>query len=1082
MTFDNELDFEQALIGLLTQRYGWEKEVLHYPSEEDLLRNWANILFQNNKEMDKLNDVPLTEGEMKQVLRQFEQARTPARINDLLNGPGVSIQRDAEADALHYGKNVVLKLYDRQEIGGGKSRYQIAEQPRFSPKKEIFPRRRGDFTLLINGMPLIHVELKRSGVDVSQACYQIQKYAHERVFTGLFSLVQIFVAMNPDDTVYFANPGPDGNFNPAFYFHWADRDNEPIRDYDRIAETLLSIPMAHQLIGFYTVADGKDGVLKVMRSYQYFAANFISRVVAKRSGSWGEKQPRGGYVWHTTGSGKTMTSFKSAQLIAESKNADKVIFLTDRVELGTQSLGEYRNFAREDEEVQGTDSIVDLVAKLKSDKPADTLIVTSINKMSEIGPSGVFREADIQKINRKRMVIIVDEAHRSVFGNMMIAIRRTFPYALFFGFTGTPIQDENKKKDSITADVFGNELHRYSLADGIRDRNVLGFDPCQVHTFKDKDLRQAVALEKAKAQTVEEAMGDEEKKKTYLHYMEEVPMAGDENPGGGRIQGIEDYVKSVQYDQDKHRKMVVKDIRENWPTLSRCGKFHALLAASSIPEAIQYYRLFKDEAPELKVSALFDPNTDGRQDAIEKEDAICEIIQDYNVRYGKTYTMANAARDFRKDVTLRLAHKFPYEQIEKTPDEQLDLLIVVQQLLTGFDSKWINTLYLDKKIDYEEIIQAFSRTNRIFGEDKPFGNIRYYRYPNTMERNIKKAVALYSGDRVHGLFVEKLSYQLRKINEVFHDIEHIFHNAGIEDFSRLPDDKAMKAAFARRFRELNQFLEAAKIQGFSWEKREYEIGEHGEIFKALPGDDRPGQRVKVTCELDETIYLTLALRYKELFADAAGGDDSDDVPYEIDPYLTEIKTERINVDYINSHFTKYLTALQDGKETEDMLAELHSSFARLSKEKQDYAEGILLDVKAGRLYVEKGKTFQDYLTEYEAAAYRGRIRSFAENMGLDEKKLFELMQSGAKGEKINDFARLDHLEENMDREKARAYLEKCSGKKGLSGWEVSISADKAIRDFVNSGGRILPGYNKPQPKEEKYFHTAAEQSDRYDKK
>lgn len=211
---------------------------------------------------------------------------------------------------MHLGKEISLKIYDRLEIAAGESRYQIVQQPKFPTKSKILNDRRGDLMLLINGMPLIHIELKKSGIPVSQACHQIKKYAHEGIFTGLFSLVQIFVAMNPEETVYFANPGPEGHFNPDYYFHWADFNNEPINDWKRVTSTLLSIPMAHQLIGFYTVADNSDGVLKVMRSYQYFAANAISDKVAKTK--WSEGNQLGGYIWHTTGSGKTMTSFKSA--------------------------------------------------------------------------------------------------------------------------------------------------------------------------------------------------------------------------------------------------------------------------------------------------------------------------------------------------------------------------------------------------------------------------------------------------------------------------------------------------------------------------------------------------------------------------------------------------------------------------------------------------------------------------------------------------------------------------------------------------------------------------------------------------
>ena len=277
--------------------------MLHNPTEQDLLHNWATILFDNNRDIDRLNDAPLTSGEMAQIMEQIAALKTPLKLNGFINGKTVTIRRDNPADPLHLGKEVSLKIYDRQEIAAGQSRYQIARQPQFATRSPLLNNRRGDVLLLINGMPVIHIELKRSGVSVSQACHQIEKYAHEGVFTGLFALVQIFVAMEPTEAMYFANPGPEGKFNKDFYFHWADFNNEPINNWQQIASSLLSIPMAHQLIGFYTVADDTDGVLKVMRSYQYYAASAISDRVSKMN--WSGHDRLGGYVWHTTGSGKS---------------------------------------------------------------------------------------------------------------------------------------------------------------------------------------------------------------------------------------------------------------------------------------------------------------------------------------------------------------------------------------------------------------------------------------------------------------------------------------------------------------------------------------------------------------------------------------------------------------------------------------------------------------------------------------------------------------------------------------------------------------------------------------------------------
>ncbi len=1034
MAFENEAAFEAALINLLTEKYGWEPEILRYKTEEDLIQNWKQILFENNRDIDRLNDVPMTDGEMQQILDQITYLRTPLKLNSFINGKTVAIKRDNPTDALHFGKEVSLKIYDQREIAAGQSRYQIAQQPVFKARRAILPNRRGDFMLLINGMPLIHCELKRSGVDVSQAYNQIEKYAHEGVFSGLFALVQIFIAMQPDETVYFANPGPEGMFNKDFYFHWADSNNEPLNNWKDIAQYLLSIPMAHQLIGFYTVADDTDGILKVMRSYQYYAASRITGRVAMRR--WADKDQHGGYIWHTTGSGKTLTSFKSAQLIAGSKDADKVVFLMDRVELGTQSLMDYRGFADDADSVQSTEDTNVLVAKLKSDDPANTLIVTSIQKMSRIEENSSYNSRDIELIREKRIVFIIDEAHRDVFGEMLRKIKDTFPNAMFFGFTGTPIHEENQKKMSTTSDVFGNELHRYSIADGIRDKNVLGFDPYMIPTYKDRDLRKAVALDKAKATTESEAIADPRKKKVYLHYMDhtKVPMAGVLQADGKYLKGIEDYLPNSQYDCETHRCAVVDDILDNWVTLSHGSKFHAIFATSSISEAIQYYKLFKEKGT-LKVTALFDPSIDNNGGAIFKEESIVEILEDYNARYDMKFKLATYAT-FKKDVSYRLAHKEQYKSVERTPEHQIDLLIVVDQMLTGFDSKWINTLYLDKVLVYEKLIQAFSRTNRLFGPEKPFGTIRYYRMPYTMQRNTDEAFKLYSGDKPRGLFADKLEYNLGKLNEMYDDIEAIFCFAGVENFEKLPEDHAERGLFAKLFKRFNNYLEAAKIQGFTWNKLSY---------KAETG------KTTIELHLDETTYLILALRYKELFSGDGTGLGGDDVPYEIDSYLTEINTGVIDANYMNSRFSKFFKALQDGTETAAVLDELHKSFATLTQEEQKYANIFLHDVQNGDIVVDEDKTLRDYITEYMTSAKNDQLHRFAEALGVDETMLRDFMQLRVTEANINEFGRLDKLKATVNRDRAKTFLEALEGIT-IKLFQINMKVDQVLRKFILEGG------------------------------
>tara|TARA_R110002033_G_scaffold122483_2_gene165115 strand:+ start:7709 stop:10972 length:3264 start_codon:yes stop_codon:yes gene_type:complete len=1059
-TFKTEAQFEQAFIEVLTNK-GWEAEVLKNKTEADLLQNWADILFENNRQRDRLNDVPLTISEMQQIIEQIKALKTPLKLNGLINGKTVAIKRDNPADTLHLGKEVSLKIYDRQEIAAGQSRYQIVQQPKFERGSPLRNDRRGDVLLLINGMPVIHVELKRSGIPVSQAVNQIEKYSKEGIFSGLFSLIQVFVAMEPNDAKYFANPGLDGHFNPDYQFNWADFNNEPVNNWKDIASTLLSIPMAHQLIGFYTVADDTDGVLKVMRSYQYYAANAISDKVAKTNwqqmGSSANNVDRlGGYIWHTTGSGKTMTSFKSAQLIAQSKDADKVIFLMDRIELGTQSLAEYRNFASDGEDVQATENTHVLITKLKSTDPAQTLIVSSIQKMSNIFEEVVdvdgtstglaTNSADIEKIRAKRLVFIIDEAHRSTFGDMLSIIKRTFPRALFFGFTGTPIQEENEKKGNTTSTVFGNELHRYSIADGIRDGNVLGFDPYKVSTFKDKDLRQAVALEQAKADSVTDALSTPAKKKKFNHFMNDVPMAGHKDATGQYIKGIEDYVPKSQYLTEAHQEKVVDDILQNWDVLSQASKFHAILATNSIAEAIDYYRRLKAAKPELKISALFDPNIDndgsGERGPTFKGDGLEEIMADYNARYGQDFDFARHGA-FKKDLAARLAHKRPYDRIHKEPQKQLDLLIVVDQMLTGFDSKWLNTLYLDKVIRYQNIIQAFSRTNRLFGPDKPHGTIRYYRYPHTMAQHIEDAVKLYSGDRPIGLFVDRLESNLEAMNELVADITELFVNADVQNFDKLPEDIAACAKFADLFKVFNQHLEAAKVQGLDWNELVYSFGDASSSDSDVTHD--------VTLTIDEQTYLALALRYKELVGKGdGGGAGGGDVPFDISGYLTEIDTGRIDADYMNSRFDKFLKELnqhQDQASIELTLNELHRSFSSLTQGEQRYAKLFLHDLQRGDAEIIEGHSFRDYINDYKGNAENAQLNAVVNALGLDKNLLVTLMADNVNEKNINNFGRFDALKETVDRAKAKTYFEKLDGAT-IAPFKLNIRIDKFLKQFV----------------------------------
>ena len=1026
--FEKEADFEEAVIDLLL-KYGWsngnetgsrEKNVIKYPTEEDLIQNWADILYKNNSERSRLNGVKLNKDEMQQIIDQIKIA-TPYAINGIIKGKSVTIKRTNEEDRENFGKEISLNIYDPKKVRAGESRYQVVQQPKFSRKHSKLQDRRGDLMLLINGMPVIHIELKRSGGNVEEARGQISKYCEENIFEGIFSLVQIFVAMTPEDAIYFANPGSGKAVNPDFCFHWADIENNQIRDWQEVVKHLLSIPMAHELIGWYTIADDNDCVLKVMRSYQYYA---VHKIYGKtREHDWDSKDGQGGYVWHTTGSGKTMTSFKAAELIARDKLADKVIFLMDRIELGTQSFREYTAFADEDI-VQETGNSGVLLSKMKGNHPKDLLIVSSIQKMDRVSEDAVSlrREKELEEIRKKRLVFIFDECHRTTNGDMFANIRKAFPRALLFGFTGTPIFDENAKSSLSTADIFGDNLHTYTIADGIRDENVLGFDPTMVKIYADEDLKEELAKDECKAKDMNEIRTNPEKLEVYQKYqnMSEVD--------------IEAKLPKGQYDSDNYRDGVIKDIKDHWDRLSFGGKFHAIFATSSIPAAIDYYRRFRRQWPELKVTSLFDKNLDDTkgEQSMDKERGLVEILEGYQHQFGPDFDIARWP-EFKKDVTRRLAHKENYSQVEK--EKQLDLLIVVDQLLTGFDSKFVNTLYLDKLLDYQNLIQAFSRTNRIYNRnEKPFGIIRYYRSPHTMKKNMDDAFALFARKREDGIFANKLPSNVENMNQIFEQIQDIFVANGILDMSRLPEDESTQARIAQLTRKFQESYTSARLQGFDWNK----VVVSDEIGK-------DGIEVKVT----EKEYLTLLMRCNEMAKRGKERNRAGAFAYDIGVNLSAIQNEKITAEYLDRKF-KIWTDYRNGKNPikereEELLKELEKNLSTLSEDDQNLAREIIRDIETGRLEVEEGKTFRDYIASYGESRKNREIRDAVEKLGVDEEKLRDLVMNKPKYYK--EGGRAIALENSIDDKLARIYYQRVNHREGTNLQAIRY-AKKVLKEFI----------------------------------
>ena len=415
--------------------------------------------------------------------------------------------------------------------------------------------------------------------------------------------------------------------------------------------------------------------------------------------------------------------------------------------------------------------------------------------------------------------------------------------------------------------------------------------------------------------------------------------------------------------------------------------------------------------------------------------------QNSTVQAANSFNNRNTDAPQQPTAELEIASQ-PVKQQEK----QLDLLIVVDQMLTGFDSKWINTLYLDKMLQYENLIQAFSRTNRLFGDDKQFGTIKYYRRPHTMEKNIADAVKEYSGDKPFGLFVDKLDKNVEKLNALYVEIKDLFVSAGIEEFSQIPADMAERKKFADLFQSFNENLEAAKVQGFEWDKPIVIINEDTD------------EKTELHADFDERTFKVLALRYKELFTpnpDGGENDPDDDVPYAVNSYLTTIDTADIDTDYMNSRFEKYLKIFyQEGAEAEAIHqaeTELHKTFATLSQEEQKYANIFLHDIQSGAVVPQPGKTLREYIAEYIAQKQNDQIHKVAEVFGLDEKKLRAFMRANITEANINEFGRFDDLKATVDKPKAKAYFEAIEGTK-LIPPKVPVKYDKLLREFIVSGG------------------------------
>lgn len=695
----SELAFEQEVIDYLTQIGGvkqWEYKA-DIKTTEQLWDNFKKILEQNNRARI---DGELSDTEFRQVKKVITDIDSPYRAGQFLYGVNGISQIEVDLDN---GKHVFLTVFDQAQVGGGNTVYQVVNQIKRPKVIDGKPNRRFDVTLLINGLPIIQIELKKALHTTLESLNQMEQYIAEKQYSGIFSTVQILVAMTPYDIRYMANTKLE-NFNRAFAFHWQNEDDAtPVRSWKMFADKVLSIPMAHELATRYMVLDGTKNKesIKVMRPYQVYATKRVLDAVRKHDFSYSEGKL--GYIWHTTGSGKTITSFKTAWLTSRLPNVDKVIFLVDRIALTNQTADAYQaydpvaGFEGKTGIISDTANISDLHRKLtvKSDK---NIIVTSIQKMSRYVSSTKYK-----KLN-DNILFIVDEAHRSTgdgvdSSSMLEIIRQALPHSAWIGYTGTP-------KFPTTRVIFGDLLHAYTIKEAIADKNVLGFN---------------------------------------VEFKETI-----EAPSNPTEEDIDDNIKASVYDTSpEHVTLVVKDIFDNWKERSNNRKYNALFTVhvggnkASTPRAMEYFDKFaeinatKPVEERLKVAVSFSADTSNGVNQLQTNENLHRAIKSYNKLFGTAWDMSTV-KQYTEDVARRL---------NKSADDRnyLDLVIVVDQLLTGFDAPELNTLYIDRTLKDGNLIQAYSRTNRMHNlQDKPWGNVVNYRWPIQNEEAMNKAFYIYS--------------------------------------------------------------------------------------------------------------------------------------------------------------------------------------------------------------------------------------------------------------------------------------------------------------------------------------------------
>lgn len=869
----------------------------NYESESKLENRLIDQLRKQGYTYIEINDVDSLEKNFREQINIHNRAELKfkdlsdkefERLMVKISGKGIfqsakelRQKQDIERDD---GTKIYLELFNTKDWC--KNTFQIARQTTVEGKYT----NRYDVTILINGLPLVQIELKRRGIDMKEAFNQIKRYKRHS-YSGLYKFIQLFVISNGVETKYFANGDQDLNY--GFTFYWTDIDNDRITNLEQFSLFFLDRCHIAKMISRYMIINETEKTLLVMRPYQVYAVeNIIDRAV---------NTSNNGYVWHTTGSGKTITSFKTSQILSLEPKINQVFFLVDRKDLDKQTIDEFNKF--DPGCVDMTSETFKLVQQIKdSSKP---LIITTIQKMANACSNPRYTEI-MNKYKDLKTIFIIDECHRSQFGDMHKTISRTFTNAQFFGFTGTPRFEINKSQDGrSTADIFGKCLHTYLIKDAIKDENVLGFSVDYIKTMDS------------------EISDDQE-----------------------MVEGID---TDEVFMSDTRIALIANHIIDHHNIKTRYRKYNALFAVSSIPMLIKYYEMFKTINHDLKIGTIF---TYGANEDLDDKDehsreTLDRIMKDYNRMYGTNFTTHNFDGYFR-DICKRIKNT------------EIDIVIVCNMLLTGFDAKRLNTLYVDKNLKYHDLIQAFSRTNRVETDTKPHGNIVCYR---TSKKRVDEAVKLYSQtDNIDTVIMDPLEVYIEKYKKAVNDL--LWITPVVESIDNLESEKDIKE-FVLAFRAVAKLLVSLKT------------------FDNFNMDD--GSTL-----LTEQVFMDYRSKYYELYRKLSTDRDKSSILSDISFQLELIQTDKINVSYIINLIRNVDLTNEEQKKKD--IEDIQSKLSNITDDelflKADLIKGFLSSVLPA---LKEDDSIDEALSNHMNRERIKEIEKFADTNNIDKDVLMSII-------------------------------------------------------------------------------------------